>query len=163
MKRIVVGSIQIKILDQRLFEWGFPAYGSAGAAGLDLYACLDEKLILKPHQPAVLVSSGIAIDISSPEWCGLVLPRSGAAHLQGLVLGNTAGVIDSDYRGPCYLSVWNRNPVDEARPEAGEITVAPGDRIAQLLLVKISRPNWKVVDELSSTPRDKNGFGSSGR
>lgn len=154
--------IEVKVLDKRLFDWGFPAYGSDAASGLDLYACLQQTLILRPYQSATLVSSGIAIDIGDPDWCGLVLPRSGLAHSKGLVLGNAVGLIDPDYRGHCYMSLWNRNHIDPARPESGEIVVHPGDRVAQLVLVRICRPNWKVVDELRGSTRGSQGFGSSG-
>jgi dUTP pyrophosphatase len=102
--------IELRILDPRLPGWGFPRRGSNLAAGLDLHACLDRPLILQPQAPAVLISAGIAFHIGDPEWCALVLPRSGLGHKQGLVLGNTVGVIDADYEGPCLISAWNRNP-----------------------------------------------------
>src|SRR3979490_1315203 len=91
--------VALKILDPRLTGWGFPHYGSSLAAGLDLYACIDEKLVLRPQAPAVLISAGIAFRIGDPEWCALVLPRSGLGHREGLVLGNAIGLIDPDYQG----------------------------------------------------------------
>ncbi len=150
--------IELKILDPRLPGWGFPSYGSALAAGLDLHACLEEPLVLGPQLPAVLISAGFAFRIGDPEWCGLVLPRSGQGH-KGLVLGNGVGVIDADYEGPCLLSAWNRNPPGEG----AEIAIRPGDRIAQLVFTHIARPHFAIVPEFSETGgRKAGGFGSTG-
>jgi dUTP pyrophosphatase len=150
--------IELKILDPRLSGWGFPAYGSALAAGLDLHACLDQPLILEPQCRAVLISAGIAFRIGDPEWCGLVLPRSGQGH-KGLVLGNGVGVIDADYEGPCLISAWNRNPPSEG----SEIVIRPGDRIAQLVFTRITRPQFAIVAKFSETGgRKAGGFGSTG-
>lgn len=154
--------IEVKILDQRVVEWGFPKYGSKLAAGLDLYACVNEPVVLRPYQPAVLVSSGIAIKIRSSVWCGFVIPRSGLGHAEGLVLGNSVGLIDPDYSGPCYISAWNRNVPDPMHQGKDEITINPGDRIAQLVLVRTERPRWRLVDALSPTARGERGFGASG-
>ena len=117
--------VELNILDPRLPGWGFPCWGSNLAAGLDLHACIDRPLLLEPQMPAVLICAGIAFRIGDPEWCALVLPRSGLGHKEGLVLGNTVGVVDADYEGPCLISAWNRNPGGEAIP------VRPGDCIAQ--------------------------------
>ena len=150
--------IELKILDQRLNGWGFPHYGSSLSAGLDLHACLDAPLEVEPQAPAVLVSSGIAFRIGDPEWCGLVLPRSGLGHHEGLVLGNAVGVIDADYR-PCLISAWNRN---SSQSGAG-ITIGPGDRIAQLVFTRIARPEFAVVAAFSAGgSRAEGGFGSTG-
>ncbi|HVC52736.1 MAG TPA: dUTP diphosphatase [Stellaceae bacterium] len=152
-------SVELKILDRRLADWGFPHHGSELAAGLDLHACLDAPIVLEPQAPAVVVPSGIAVRIGDPEWCGLVLPRSGLGHRAGLVLGNAVGLIDADYQGPLLISAWNRNP-----PGSGAaITVAPGDRIAQLVFTRIVRPDISVVSEFSEkSARDLRGFGSTG-
>jgi len=91
--------VEVKILDPRLPGWGFPSWGSSLAAGLDLHAWIDHPLVLEPQMPAVLISAGIAFRIGFPDWCALVLPRSGLGHKEGLVLGNTVGVIDADYEG----------------------------------------------------------------
>jgi dUTP pyrophosphatase len=149
--------IELKILDPRLPGWGFPSRGSSLAAGLDLHACIDRPLILQPQTPAVLISAGIAFRIGDPEWCALVLPRSGLGHKEGLVLGNAVGVIDADYQGPCLISAWNRNPAG-----AG-IQVQPGDRIAQLVFVRIARPEFALVSAFSAGgTRQDRGFGSTG-
>ena len=107
-------SVELKILDTRLSGWGFPSYGSKHAAGLDLHACLGMPLLLRPQARPALISAGIAFRIGNPEWCALVLPRSGLGHREGLVLGNAVGLIDPDYEGACLISAWNRNPIGGA-------------------------------------------------
>jgi dUTP pyrophosphatase len=149
--------VELKILDARLAGWGFPSWGSSLAAGLDLHACIERPLLLKPQMPAVLISAGIAFRIGDPEWCALVLPRSGLSHREGLVLGNTVGVIDADYEGPCRISAWNRNPTGAA------IRIRPGDRIAQLIFTRIARPEFTMVSAFSAGgTRHDGGFGSTG-
>ena len=150
--------VELKILDPRLSAWGFPHYGSELAAGLDLHACVDAPLVLLPQALAVLIPSGIAFRIGDPDWCGLILPRSGLGHREGLVLGNAVGLIDADYEGPCLISAWNRNS-----PGGSEIVIEPGDRIAQLVFTRIARPQFKMVTEFSETgARQQGGFGSTG-
>jgi dUTP pyrophosphatase len=155
--------VALQILDQRLPGWGFPSWGSRRAAALDLHACLDGPIVLEPQAPAVLISAGFAIDIGDPEWCALILPRSGLGHRDGLVLGNTVGLIDADYRGPCLISAWNRNP-----PQSGRrISVRPGDRIAQLVFTPVTRPEIAVVSSFCESAdtageRGTGGFGSTG-
>jgi dUTP pyrophosphatase len=154
--------IELKVLDPRLAGWGFPHYGSELAAGLDLHACIDEPLLLRPQAPAVLISSGIAVRIGDPGWCALVLPRSGLGHREGLVLGNAVGLIDADYEGPCLVSAWNRNPASANRTDEG-ILIRPGDRIAQLVVTSVARPAFTVVAEFSARGgRQAGGFGSTG-
>ena len=149
--------VELKILDPRLPGWGFPSWGSSLAAGLDPHACVDRPLVIAPQMPAVLISAGIALRIGDPDWCALLLPRSGLGHKQGLVLGNTIGVIDADYEGPCLISAWNRNPVGEG------IRVRPGDRIAQLVFTRIARPEFAVVSAFSTRgARHEDGLGSTG-
>jgi dUTP pyrophosphatase len=159
--------VEFKIFDSRLSGWGFPSWGSRLAAGLDLHACLDAPLMLEPQAPAALISAGFAVHIGDPEWCALILPRSGLGHHDGLVLGNCVGLIDADYQGPCLISVWNRNPPDSGR----NITVRPGDRVAQLVFTRIARPEFAVVSSLCETASGKGGlsgdrgaggFGSTG-
>ena len=153
--------VELKILDPRLAGWGFPKWGSELAAGLDLHACLDAPLVLAPQAPAVLISTGLALRIGNPDWCALVLPRSGLGHKAGLVLGNAVGVIDADYEGPCLISAWNRN--SERGTGAEGITIRPGDRIAQLVFTRIVRPELSVVTAFSGEGmRQAGGFGSTG-
>ena len=159
--------VELQILDPRLPGWGFPSWGSRLAAGLDLHACLEASLVLEPQAPAVLIPAGFAVRIGDPGWCGLVLPRSGFGHRDGLVLGNAVGLIDADYQGPCLISAWNRNP-----PQSGRtITVRPGDRIAQLVFTRVARPEFCVVSDScenensgddSREGRGAGGFGSTG-
>jgi dUTP pyrophosphatase len=151
--------IELKIIDPRLPGWGFPSWGSNLAAGLDLHACLDGPFFLEPQAPPVLISAGIACRIGDPEWCALVLPRSGLGHKRGLVLGNGVGVIDADYEGTCLISAWNRNS-----ERSGEtIEIRPGDRIAQLVFSRIARPDFSIVSSFSAKGgREQGGFGSTG-
>jgi dUTP pyrophosphatase len=151
--------VELKILDPRLAGWGFPSRGSRLAAGLDLHVCLDCPLLLRPQAPATLISAGIAFRIGDPEWCALVLPRSGLGHKRGLILGNTVGVIDADYEGPCLVSAWNRNPAQGG----ADIEIRPGDRIAQLVFTRIMWPDLMIVPAFSGEGgRQDAGFGSTG-
>ena len=151
--------VELKILDARLAGWGFPHYGSSLAAGLDLHACIEAPLEILPQSAAMLIPAGIAFRIGDPEWCGLVLPRSGLGHRQGLVLGNAVGLIDADYEGPLLISAWNRNPAGSGDP----IRVEPGDRIAQLVFTRVVRAEFSIVTAFSdSGERQAGGFGSTG-
>ncbi|TXM69834.1 dUTP diphosphatase [Methylobacterium sp. WL103] len=150
--------VGIRGLDPRLAGWGFPRWGSAQAAGLDLHACLDAPLDLAPQAAPVLIPAGFAVLIRDPDWCGLVVPRSGLGHRAGLVLGNGTGVIDADYEGPLMVSAWNRNPTGDP------IQIAPGDRIAQLVFTRVARPRLVVFEaDETASGRGGGGFGSSGR
>ena len=150
--------VALKIIDPRLPGWGFPHYGSSLAAGLDLHACIDKPLIVRPQAPAVLISAGFAMQIGDPQWCALVLARSGLGHAAGLVLGNAVGLIDADYEGACFVSAWNRNP-----PGDEGIRIDPGDRIAQLVFTRVARAEFAIVQELGGEGgRQAGGFGSTG-
>ena len=153
-------TVELKILDARLAGWGFPHYGSSLAAGLDLHACIDAPLLLRPQAPALLIPAGIAFRIGDPEWCALVLPRSGLGHREGLVLGNAVGVVDADYEGACFVSAWNRNP---AGAQSEGIVIKPGDRIAQLVFTRIARAEFTTVTSFGdANGRQGGGFGSTG-
>lgn len=146
--------LQIKLLDPRFGgEWPLPEYATASSAALDLRAAIDAPLTIEPGQ-AELVPSGIAIHLADPKLCALVLPRSGLGHKHGLVLGNGTGLIDADYQGPLMISVWNRGR------EA--FTMAPGDRIAQLVVMPIVRVALDVVDAFENSARGAGGFGHTG-
>ncbi|MDR2031901.1 MAG: dUTP diphosphatase [Azoarcus sp.] len=145
--------IDIKLLDARLRAQP-PAHATAGSAGLDVRACLDEALILHPGQTA-LIPSGMALHLADPGLAAIVLPRSGLGHRHGIVLGNLVGLIDSDYQGQIMVSVWNRG---------GEaFTIAPMERIAQLVIVPVVRAAFNVVDAFAASARGEGGFGSTGR
>jgi dUTP pyrophosphatase len=147
--------MQVRVLDARLgSEWPMPAYATTGSAGLDLRACLDAPLELAPGR-AELVSTGLSIYVEDPGLAAILLPRSGLGHKHGLVLGNLVGLIDSDYQGPLMVSLWNRG--------TASFVVAPGDRVAQLVLVPVVQVALDVVDAFEATDRGAGGFGSSGR
>ncbi|GJD51901.1 Deoxyuridine 5'-triphosphate nucleotidohydrolase [Methylobacterium crusticola] len=153
--------VAVRLLDPRLAGWGFPRWGSALAAGLDLHACLEAPLTLAPQGAPALVPAGFALAIRDPAWCAMVYPRSGLGHREGLVLGNAVGVIDADYEGPLMISAWNRNP-----PGSGAgLTIRPGDRIAQLVFTRVVRPALRVVEAFPAdrSARGAGGFGSTGR
>lgn len=151
-------SVELKVLDERVRQWGLPRYQSEMAAAVDLHACIDEPLHLAPQTPARFVSSGIALHIADPNVAAIIAPRSGLGHKQGLVLGNLIGVLDADYTGPLMISVWNRNAAG-TQP----IVIEPGDRIAQLMFVPVVRPAFDVVAEFShASVRGAGGFGSTG-
>ena len=145
--------LAVKILDPRIREV-LPQYATAGAAGLDLRACLNAPLTLMPGD-SQLVPSGIASHIGDPGFAALVLPRSGLGAKHGIVLGNLVGLIDSDYQGQVFISVWNRGHA--------AFTVQPMDRIAQLVVVPVQQVEFDVVEEFNSSYRGAGGFGSTGR
>jgi dUTP pyrophosphatase len=145
--------LDIKILDARLRD-SPPAYATAGAAGLDLRACIEAPLRLEAGATA-LVPSGIAIHLADPGYAAVILPRSGLGHRNGVVLGNLVGLIDSDYQGQIMVSVWNRG--------ADAYTIQPLERIAQLIVVAVAQARLNVVDQFEATERGVGGFGSTGR
>ena len=131
-----------------------PQYATAGAAGLDLRACIDKPVTLAPGA-AELVPSGIAIHLSDPGLAAVVVPRSGLGHKHGIVLGNLVGLIDSDYQGQVMVSVWNRGQA--------AFTVQPMERIAQLVVVPVVQVKLNVVEEFVQSGRGAGGFGSTGK
>lgn len=154
MSQSPVQPVQLRILDPRLgTQFPLPAPATAGSAGVDLRAMLDAPLLLDAGASA-LIPSGIAVHIGDPGLCALVLPRSGLGHKHGIVLGNLVGLIDADYQGPLMISCWNRS--EQA------FTIAPGERIAQLVLVPVVRAAFEIVDAFAPTARGEGGFGSSG-
>ncbi len=145
--------IDVRILDSRLKNQ-LPAYATPGSAGLDLRACIDDTLSIVPGQTE-LVPSGIAIHLADPGLAAMVLPRSGLGHKHGIVLGNLVGLIDSDYQGQVFVSVWNRG--DQT------FTLNPLERIAQLVVVPVIQASFNVVDNFSESDRGAAGFGSTGK
>jgi dUTP diphosphatase len=144
--------LDVKILDARLRE-SMPAYATAGSAGIDLRACIEQPLRLEAGATA-LVPSGIAIHLADPGYCALVLPRSGLGHKHGIVLGNLVGLIDSDYQGQIMVSLWNRG--------AEPFSIQPLDRIAQLVVVPVAQVELNPVDSFDVSDRGAGGFGSTG-
>lgn len=146
--------IDIKILDARVGgAYALPAYATPGSAGLDLRACINEELILKPGA-TTLIPSGLAIHINDPTLAATILPRSGLGHKHGIVLGNLVGLIDSDYQGELLISLWNRGEQD--------FTVQPGERIAQMVFLPIVQVEFNVVEDFNTSQRGTGGFGHSG-
>ncbi|CAH2907446.1 MAG: Deoxyuridine 5'-triphosphate nucleotidohydrolase (EC [uncultured Paraburkholderia sp.] len=145
--------LDLKILDARMREQ-LPAYATTGSAGLDLRACLNEPLTLKPGETA-LVPTGLAIHVGDPGYAALILPRSGLGHKHGIVLGNLVGLIDSDYQGELMISTWNR---DETT-----FVLNPMERLAQLVIVPVVQAKFNIVDEFEQSERGAGGFGSTGK
>jgi dUTP pyrophosphatase len=148
-----VRRLEVRVLDPRIREQ-LPHYATAGAAGLDLRACLDAPLALAPGQ-SELVRTGLAIHLGDPGLAAVVLPRSGLGAKHGIVLGNLVGLIDSDYQGEVMVSVWNRGQ--------SAFTIQPLERIAQLVVVPVVQVELAVVDEFAASARGSGGFGSTGR
>lgn len=146
--------IKVRILDARIgAQFPLPQHATPGSAGMDLRACIDAPLTLAPGA-AELIATGISIYIEDPGLAAMLLPRSGLGHKSGIVLGNLVGLIDSDYQGPLMVSTWNRGSTP--------FTIAPGDRIAQLVIVPVIQAEFEVVSDFAVTSRGSGGFGSSG-
>ena len=151
---ISMQKIALKILDARIgSKFSLPRYGTDGAAGLDMVACLNETLTLKPGDTQ-LIPTGIAIHIGDPSLAAVLLPRSGLGHKHGIVLGNLVGLIDSDYQGQVFVSCWNRGHA--------AFTIEPGDRIAQMVFVPVVQAEFEIVQDFESSQRGAGGFGSTG-
>jgi len=146
--------LQVKILDGRIGrDYPLPQYATPGSAGVDLRACIDAAMTLNPGETQ-LIPSGIAIHLDDPGYAAIVLPRSGLGHKHGIVLGNLVGLIDSDYQGQIFVSVWNRGQAS--------FVIQPGERIAQLVVVPVAQVEFEVVQEFAPSQRGAGGFGSSG-
>jgi len=147
--------LKVRILDPRVGSAiPLPAYATAGSAGLDLRACLDEPRVLLAGK-ADLIPTGLAIHLDDPGLAAVILPRSGLGHKHGIVLGNLVGLIDSDYQGQLMVSCWNR--------EREPFTINPGERIAQLVVVPVVQVEFDIVEEFESSARGAGGFGHTGR
>ena len=131
-------SVELKILDARVGDaYPLPHYATDGSAGLDMRACIDEPLTVSPGE-TVLVPSGLAIHVADPGLAAVLLPRSGLGHKHGIVLGNLTGLIDSDYQGQVFVSIWNRG--------SKAYDIDPGERIAQMVFVPVERVEFRVVE-----------------
>ncbi|MBC8226928.1 MAG: dUTP diphosphatase [Gammaproteobacteria bacterium] len=150
----MLSNIQIKVLDKRIgTDFPLPSYATTGSAGLDLRACTDKTITITPGE-TILIPTGIAIYIANTGYAAKILPRSGLGHKHGIILGNTVGLIDSDYQGPIMVSCWNRG--SEA------FSLNPGERIAQMIFIPIFKPDFELVDSFNETERGTGGFGSTG-
>ena len=145
--------LDVRVLDNRLLEQ-LPHYATPGSAGLDLRACIESPLTLKPGETS-LVPSGVAIHLDDSKYAAMILPRSGLGHKHGIVLGNLIGLIDSDYQGQILVSVWNRGQA--------AFTIQPMDRIAQMIVVPVLQVEFNVVPDFVASSRGAGGFGSTGK
>ena len=145
-----MGNISVKILREGA---KLPTYGSAEAAGADLYACLDADVTIEAGHTA-FIPTGFAMAV--PKGCaGLIYARSGMACKRGLAPANKVGVIDSDYRGEVIVALYNHG--SEAR------TVSHGERIAQMVITPVLTPAYELAETLEDTDRGAGGFGSTGK
>ena len=145
--------IDIKIINDKIKD-NLPGYATSGSAGLDLRACIDKQEVIQPGT-TILVPTGIAIHIQDNNFCAMILPRSGLGHKHGIVLGNLVGLIDSDYQGELFISVWNRGSTS--------FELNPMERIAQLVVVPVVQAKFNVVSDFAASVRGSGGFGSTGK
>jgi dUTP pyrophosphatase len=145
-------TVDVRLLDPRLADH-IPTYATPGSAGLDLRACIEKTIELKPGQ-AELVPTGMAIHLADSGLAAVVLPRSGLGHKHGIVLGNLVGLIDSDYQGQIFVSVWNRG--------SSVFALNPMERIAQLVIVPVLQVQLNPVQAFAESQRGDGGFGSTG-
>ena len=144
--------IDVKIINP-LIKDQLPHYATAGSAGLDLRACISEKIVLEPGQ-TVLIPTGLAIHLADANYAAMILPRSGLGHKHGVVLGNLVGLIDSDYQGELMVSTWNRGST--------AFTIEPFERIAQMVIVPVVQAQFNLVADFDASDRGVGGFGSTG-
>ncbi len=145
-----MSTIRVKKLDPNAI---LPTYGSAEAAGADLYACLKEPVTIEAGETA-FIPTGLALEV--PKGCaGLVFARSSMGAKRGLAPANKVGVIDSDYRGEIRVVLHNHGKIAQQ--------VEPGDRIAQFVITPVLTPAYEETDCLSDTDRGQGGFGSTGK
>lgn len=143
--------VDIKVLDSRV---SLPAYKTPGSAGMDLCAVIDEPLTLAPNE-VKLVPTGIAVHLDNPNFVAMIMPRSSMGHKNGIILGNSVGVIDSDYQGQMMMSLWNRSDTP--------FTIEPMERVAQLLIMPVMQVSFNQVEEFPASERGEGGFGSTGK
>jgi len=143
--------LKIKLLSPKA---SLPKYATAGAAAMDLTACIDAPLTIEPRQ-RVLLPTGIAIALPSAEYVALVFARSSMGVKHGIGLSNGVGVIDSDYRGEIHVGLTNQSDTP--------YTIQPGDRVAQLAVMPVVQANIIQADTLDETDRGSGGFGSTGK
>ena len=149
-------NVETKIVNPLIGEAiPLPAYATEGSAAIDLRACIKDPLSIQPRE-TVLIGSGIAIHIKTPNIVGIIVPRSGLGIKKSVVLANTIGVIDSDYQGEIKIGLFNRSRIP--------YRIKPGERICQMLFMPIMHATLKLVQEFShETHRGPGGFGHTGR
>ena len=146
--------VQVKILNNSInSDIPMPTYATEGSAALDLRACIDNKIELLPKN-TILVPTGLAFYIQDKDYAGIILPRSGLGHKHGIILGNSVGLIDSDYHGELMVSLFNNSN--------NVFIINPGDRIAQFMLIPVISIEYEFVDDFNATSRSSGGFGHSG-
>lgn len=145
--------VDVRILDARL-QGNLPGYATAGSAGIDLRACIEQNMVIQPKQ-CELIPSGIAIHLAYAGYAAMILPRSGLGHKHGIVLGNLVGLIDSDYQGQIFVSLWNRSQIP--------FTLTPMERMAQLVIVPVMQAQFNIVEAFPFSERGTGGFGSTGK
>lgn len=152
----MLSSVEVKVLDARIGkEFSLPKYGSELAAGIDIVACLDGQITIKPGD-AFLVPLGIAVSINDRNYAMFLMPRSGSAHKLHLSFSNAIGLIDADYQGQLFASARNISNKED-------LVINPGDRIGQMVFTQVFHPEFKFVEEFSNeTERGAGGFGSTG-
>lgn len=143
--------IDIKIMDKRV---KLPMYSTTGSAGMDLQAAIIEPITLAPNE-VKLIPTGLAIHLNDPNFAAMIMPRSGMGHKNGIILGNTIGLIDSDYQGQLMMSLWNRSE----KP----FTIEVLERVAQLVIVPVIQATFNIVEDFPLTERGEGGFGSTGK
>lgn len=152
--------VQVRVIDPRA---SVPVRGTPMSAGYDLIACIDEPMVIRHGGPAKLIPTGLALFINDGSVAGVILPRSGLGHKQGLILGNTLGLMDGDYQNQWYVSVWSRGNGGGVDGVVPDIIICPGDRIAQAIFIPVIHPEFVLVGEFSEeTERGLGGFGSTG-
>lgn len=150
-----IQKVQLKILDKRLgSEFPLPSFATQGSAGIDLRAMVESNTVIQAGETK-LIPTGIAIYIANPKVAAFILPRSGLGHKNGIVLGNSVGLIDSDYQGPLMISCWNRS--------SESFTIEPGMRVAQLVMLPVIQPLFEVVEAFELSFRGEGGFGHTGQ
>ncbi|GAA81753.1 dUTP diphosphatase [Pseudoalteromonas sp. BSi20495] len=146
--------VELKIVNPKVgTEILMPEYATDGSAAIDLRACIDDTLQVLPGETK-LIPTGIALNMQDTGMAATILPRSGLGHKHGIVLGNLVGLIDSDYQGELFISVWNRG--------SDEFAINSGDRIAQLMFIPVIKADFVLVDEFEATERGAGGFGHTG-
>jgi dUTP pyrophosphatase len=147
--------VQVKILNSKIgLDIPMPTYATDGSAAMDIRACIDNSIELLSRN-TTLIPTGIAFYIEDNDYAGIILPRSGLGHKHGIILGNSVGLIDSDYQGELMVSLFNNSE--------NKFLINPGDRIAQFLLIPVINIEYNFVDDFEITERSSGGFGHSGK